>query len=404
MCYCLQLFGFRQHASSTAHTTPTLSLGRRFCLLAAVLTGIVFLCIPYATSVDLILHGRNDFAALYASARLVSTPYLYDAAVSLRVREEFAGERSPARQFIRLPYWAAFLWPFGRMNYLAGYWTFQAFSLAALIASILLWPGPRIPMLLACCWSLPVSSVLAQGQDVFFLVLWITLALRWADRRPFAAGMVLALCASKFHLFLPLPLLLVARREGRIAAGLGSGGALLALVSFGVAGAGWPARFLKTIASPSVSPAQDSMPNLHNLLAGLPGRTLWELSLALACAAMVWVVARRSSWQVGLASALIAGLLTSVHAYLADCTLLIPAALLLAGTGIPWLRIAATGLLLPIGYLLMLVGDSRIFAAALLGLLVAVTWQAIRSGITVPVARDCEPALLADADSLARSS
>jgi hypothetical protein len=234
-------------------------------------------------------------------------------------------------------------------------------------------------MVLACCWSLPASAVLAQGQDVFFLLLWITLALRWAGRRPLAAGLVLALCAAKFHLFLPVPLLLAARREGRMAAGVGLGGALLLLVSFAVAGADWPARFLKTIASPSVSPGPQIMPNLHNLVAGLPGSAVWELTLALACAAMVWVVARRTNWQIGLAAALVAGLLTSVHAYLADCTLLIPALLLLAGTGIRWLRVAAVSLLAPIWYLLLSLGGGRILPAALLALLVAVAWEAVRS-------------------------
>jgi hypothetical protein len=364
---------------STPPAPAARSLWRRAGLLAAALAGVACMCVPYVTSVDFILHGHNDFAALYASARLVSTPYLYDAAASLRLREELAGERSPARQFIRLPYWAAFLWPFGRMSYLAGYWTFQAVSLGSLVASVLLWPGRRIPMVLACCWSLPASAVLAQGQDVFFLLLWITLALRWAGRRPLAAGLVLALCAAKFHLFLPVPLLLAARREGRMAAGVGLGGALLLLVSFAVAGADWPARFLKTIASPSVSPGPQIMPNLHNLVAGLPGCAVWELLLALACAAMVWVVARRTNWPIGLAAALVAGLLTSVHAYLADCTLLIPALLLLAGTGIRWLRVAAVSLLAPIWYLLLSLGGGRILPAALLALLVAVAWEAVRS-------------------------
>jgi Glycosyltransferase family 87 len=365
---------------------------RRLLLLLAVLAGISFNCLPYLTTMDLILHGRNDFAPLYASARLVSTPSLYDAAANLRVRDELAGERSPARQFIRLPFLAAFLWPLGRMSYLAGYWTFQVISLGSLVASILLWPGKRIPMLLACCWSVPVFAVLAQGQDVLFLVLWITLALRWAGRRPFAAGLVLALCAAKFHLFLPLPLLLAARREGRIAAGVGLGGAVLAVVSFGVAGADWPARFLNAITSPLVGPGPQVMPNLHNLLAWLPGSTVWESIFALACAAMVWVVARRTTWEVGLSTVLIAGLLTNVHAYLADCTLLIPAALILAGTGVSWLRVAALSLLLPIWYALLMMGPSRIFPAALFCLLAGLTWEAVRSGCTIPGPSASEPA------------
>lgn len=323
---------------------------------------------------------------------MVSTPSLYDAAANLRVRDELAGERSAARQFIRLPFLAAFLWPLGRMSYLPAYWTFQVISLGSLVASVLLWPGKRIPMLLACCWSVPVFAVLAQGQDVLFLVLWITLALRWAGRRPLAAGLVLALCAAKFHLFLPLPLLLAARREGRIATGVGLGGVALALVSFGISGADWPARFLNTITSPLVSPGPQVMPNLHNLVAWLPGPTVWESIFALACAAMVWIVARRTTWEIGLSAVLIAGLLTSVHAYLADCTLLIPAALILAGTGVSWLRFAALSFMLPIWYALLMMGPGRILPAALFCLLAGLAWEAVRSGCKVPHPSTSEPA------------
>jgi hypothetical protein len=370
---------------------PAASRWRRIGLLLAIVTGINVICFPYVTSVDRIIHGRNDYAAFYAAARLVSTPYLYDAAAGAQIRSELAGERSATRQFIRLPYWAAFFSPLGRIRYLESYWTFQAISLTALIASVLLWPGKRLPLLLAYCWSLPAAAVLAQGQDVFFLLLWITLALRWADRRPLAAGLVLALCASKFHLFFPLPVLLAARREGRMAVGVGIGGALLALVSFAVAGADWPARFLKTIASPVVSPGEDVMPNLHNLLATLPGRAIWECVIALACAAMVWVVARRSSFPVGLAAALVGGLLASVHSYLADCALLVPALLLFAGMGIAWLRFAATVLLLPTFYLPLIIGgrSGRLVPAVLLGLLAAVAWEAVRSGRKVPGLPTC---------------
>ena len=293
---------------------------RRLGLLVAALAGIACMCVPYVTLVDFILHGHNDFAALYASARLVTTPYLYDPAASLRLREELAGEYGGPAPAV---YPAAFLCglPMAvRPHELPG----QLLDISSRVAGVAhcldpVVAGRVIPMLLACCWSLPASAVLAQGQDVFFLVLWITLALRWAGHRPLAAGLALALCASKFHLFFPIPLLLAARREGRMAAGVGLGGALLALVSFGVAGGTGP--HVSSKPSPRLrSPGPQIMPNLHNLVAGLPGCTVWELILALACAAMVWVVARRTNWQIGLAAALVAGLLTSVHAYPADRT------------------------------------------------------------------------------------
>ncbi len=346
--------------------------------MLAALVGLALVPVPYFPFVDAIVHGRNDFAMLYAGSRLVATPYLYDAAAGLRLRGEVAHERSPSRQYTRLPFLAALLWPLGKLNFLTAYWTFQALSVLALILAILLWPGKRAWFALACCWSVPVFLALAQGQDVLFLLLWISLALRWADRRPFAAGLVLALCATKFHLFLPLPVLLIARREGRIAAGLATGGGILAAISFAVAGLDWPARFLNTISSPVVNPGVENMPNLHNLLAELPGRTMLELVLAIVCLAIVWMVGRRSDRRIGLATALIAGILTSVHAYPQDCVLLIPAMLLLAPSDLGSLRYAAIALLLPIWYLLPNIGGGRLLPLLLLCLLAGLAWRTTR--------------------------
>jgi hypothetical protein len=209
-------------------------------------------------------------------------------------------------------------------------------------------------------------------------MLWIALVLRWHENRPLAAGLVLALCAAKFHLFLHVPLVIAAHRKGRVESGLLLGGAAIAATSFAVAGADWPARFLATVSSSSVSPAEDAMPNLHNLLRGLPARGIWEAMLAAGCVALVWIVARRSAFDLGVAAALIAGLLTSVHAYHDDCVLLIPAALVLFRTRVAWMRMAAAATLVPIWYLFLHVGSpaSRVVPAGLLLLLCGMAWTA----------------------------
>jgi hypothetical protein len=78
-----------------------------------------------------------------------------------------------------------------------------------------------------------------------FLLLWIAIAAALFERgRRFAAGMVLALCSAKPHLFLLLPLLLLGRRMWSTIWGLLAGGALLAAVSFAAAGPHWPREFL----------------------------------------------------------------------------------------------------------------------------------------------------------------
>ncbi len=353
-------------------------VGKHRVLFAAgvAAAGLALSVLLWWSAIDRIAAGRNDFAAFYAGARLAGTADLYHAPNIMRVKAEAADEYGNVRQYIRLPYFAALLWPLGRLPYLWAYRTFQAASLAALLAFLLLWPDNRLLALVACCWSVPVSATFAQGQDAVFLLLWVALLLRWHETRPFAAGLALALCAAKFHLFLHVPLVLAAHRKWRTGGGLLLGGAALAVVSFAVAGADWPGRFLAAASSSSVSPAEDAMPNLHNLLRGVPMRGLWEAASAAVCAALVWVVARRSSFDFGIAAALIAGLLTSVHAYHDDCVLLIPAALILYRAGVPWMRMAAAASFIPVWYLFLHVGSSasRVVPAGLLLLLGGMAW------------------------------
>jgi hypothetical protein len=64
------------------------------------------------------------------------------------------------------------------------------------------------------------------------------------------------------------------------------------------------------------------------MFAGLPQATLLEILAGAAVVVGTWQVVRRSSFEVGLAAVLAGGVLLSYHAYRADCTVLLPAALL----------------------------------------------------------------------------
>ncbi len=350
-------------------------------MVLAAVCGLVMSLFFWSTGVEKIVTGKNDFAMLYAGAKLVGGADLYHAPTVMRVKAEAAREYDPSRQYTRLPYLAAILWPLGRLPYAWAYWVFQAASLAALIAFLRLWPGDRRFAFLAICCSAPVAAVFIEGQDVLFLLVWIAVALRWRDARPFAAGLVLALCAAKFHLFIHVPLVVAAQRRWRMGAGAMAGAAALAAVSFAVGGPAWPARFLATISSPSIAATEATMPNLHGLLVGLPSRGFWEPLLAAACGGLVWFVARRSGFDLAFAAALIAGLLTSVHSYANDCALLIPAALIMLRTDAPPMRAAAAVILLPLWYCLPPMGPpaSRVLPAAMLVLL-AVLAYAVATG------------------------
>ena len=60
-----------------------------------------------------------------------------------------------------------------------------------------------------------------NAQDLPLLLVWLAGAMALDKRgRPFAAGMLLSLCSTKVHLFLPLPVALVAAGRRSVLGGL----------------------------------------------------------------------------------------------------------------------------------------------------------------------------------------
>ncbi|MFB3826875.1 MAG: glycosyltransferase 87 family protein [Bryobacteraceae bacterium] len=339
----------------TAAPAPSLRPRRRWWLAPAAAAGLAALALGWLPTFGKIYRGSNDFLAFYAGARLVGTPDLYDAEAAREIQASASGMTGNALRFIRLPFFAAGLWPLGTLPYPYAYWIFQGLSLAALAAFLLLWPGDRAAAAVLCCWSVPLSMNLASGQDVTFLLLWLALALRFHGKHPAAAGALLALCAAKFHLFFGLPLLLLAQRRWRMTAGFAAAGAALAAVSFAVSGPHWPAQFLAAVTAPSINPGVKAMPNLNGLLAGAPAAPALEIALAALTLGLVWRAARRREFGLAMAAALAGGILVSHHAYPTDCALLIPAGLLvLDHARQAWLKWLLVVLLAPFAYFFLL--------------------------------------------------
>src|SRR5437762_13554770 len=114
---------------------------------------------------------------------------------------ESTGFFGESLQFIRPPFYAALLWPLGKMPYRQSYLLWQALCICALLGFILLWRTPcREAAMVACCWSLPLILAFAHGQDLAFLLLIVAASLRIHLKRSLAAGGLLSLCAIKVHL------------------------------------------------------------------------------------------------------------------------------------------------------------------------------------------------------------
>lgn len=174
------------------------------------------------------------------------------------------------------------------------------------------------------------------------------------------------------------PLWILRRRQWRIAAGLAIGTAALLVLSFIAGGRNWPANYLRFLTDPANNPYPGVMPNLHGMMAHLRGSTLLEPGAAGMVATLVWLASRDSA--IGIAAALVGGILTAPHAYMHDCALLIPAILIvLPRAELNLTRYLGWFLLTPVPYVLLLVQIAFPLRAALLIFVTVLAWEGTRA-------------------------
>ena len=330
--------------------------------------GLTLMFIMGMSGKDAILSGKNDFAPLYNATQLLGTPHLYSAEHNYALLEQHVGGTNDSLRYTRLPYHAALFWPLGQLPYLTAYAIWCAVGLSALVGFVLLWRIPSRPDALAfTALSLPAFQSLMNGQDTPLLLLWVAVAVRLYQKdREFAAGCVLALCASKYHLFALVPVLILAQRRWGMLRGLATGGGILLFVSFAAAGWNWPLEYIATLADSSVHPDPSRMPNLHGMLWDAPMSFALQMLLTAVIVILTWYAARRTSFLQGLALALSGGLLISYHAYLSDCALLLPAAMIVyAQIKSRWVQVFAALLLTPFLYLFILAPPPASYAVQL---------------------------------------
>ncbi len=153
----------------------------------------------------------------------------------------------------------------------------------------------------------------------------------FCKRLQFLAGAVLALCAYKVHLFILAPLWIIAARRWRVAYGMLAAGAGLTAVSTIVAGPGWiAANYEAASRYDAAVDATAKMPNLLGLFRALPHRYVWVACGFVCIAVLTFAAARKARTEFGLALAIAGGLVASTHAFLYDCSLLLPLILTLA--------------------------------------------------------------------------
>jgi glycosyl transferase family 87 len=350
---------------------------RRAWMLPFAGVGILLLSLTFRANTPLVFAGLNDFLGIYAGARLVGSPEQFNADAYIREQVRATGWAAPAVLYTRLPAFAVVLRPLGKLEYLHAYVLWQALSLSSFAAFLIVWPfRDRALLLFAACWSFPLFADLIQGQDIAFLLLILAIASHLVRRAGFLAGAVLALAMLKFHLFLLVPVFLIAQRRWRMLAGASLTGGVILAVCFAAAGIQLAPEYARFVLQERTNPGVRVMPNLRGLLVGLPHDLAWETAISFVVAlAVVWV-GRRTSFSIGLSTALVGSLLTSHHAYLSDVLLLLPALLTLA-TEVPRVsvRLLCILLLSPLPFLVIpkvpLAGPAPLLLIALLAALVA---------------------------------
>jgi hypothetical protein len=317
--------------------------------------------------------GHNDFLLLYTQGRMVGTGPMYDIEAGYREQDRTVGFHVAGRYHDRFPWQALLIAPLSRLPYLPAYWLWIGTNLACFAAVIRFWLLPRDYVLWGSVF-LPVAASIIVGQDSLMTAACMTGALLLANRgRDVAAGLLLALCTAKPHLFLLVPVALVAQRRWRLMVSAVAGTLGLLAISTAVAGPDWTSRWLAIVRLLGQDSGLDvpSRPSLFQL--GVNGATITAAALlAIPLCAAIW---QARTLERGIAAAILSSILIVPHTSVYDLPLLLIAVPVLPlGRYSRWLRIA---LLTPLPYWGLLRGSPWNTAVPLLLLAVvaASVWQ-----------------------------
>jgi hypothetical protein len=299
---------------------------------------------------------------------------LYDRHEQWRLQQEFVPNvdiRQGPMPFIRPPFEALIFLPLTYFSYpvALAIWSLAKVVFLWLTARVLPRPHPftRIyPSWLEavlCLGFFPVFLDLFQGQDAILLLLIVAAALnRLQSEKDVAAGLILALGLFKFHLVVPIAVILWLAGRARILAGFLPGTAALVALACLISGAGVLSAYpvyllnLNRVTGAGFVTAQ-SMPNLRGLLTAFLGRAPYPgpIHWLLLPAAVAAIVLTARLWRplvntgfpglaLGYCLALLVAILTSYYAYSYDMTLLIIPLLLLSGGFLDQPRLDQAGL------------------------------------------------------------
>jgi hypothetical protein len=232
--------------------------------------------------------GGPDFTVYYTAGRMLREgrgSQMYDAQSQLAVQREFVADvatRHNPLPYIHPPFEALIFLPLTFLPYATAYFVWNGLNLGILVgASCVLRSSveclryiSRLDLYLVLLAFFPVVANFHQGQDAILLLLVVLLAFRaWEQGADFTAGLWIGAGLFKYHLILPLAVVLVLWRGRKFLLGLLTTASAAILISLAIVGwhgaLEYPGFTLRVLAQPGLGRIPfRQLPNLLGLIAG----------------------------------------------------------------------------------------------------------------------------------------
>jgi hypothetical protein len=275
---------------------------------------------------------------------------LYDFDAQKHFQDQLVSREAVLMPFIRPPFDALVFVPLSYLSYSSAYVTFLVLSVGLLAVSVGLlrpWTGnlrtnqQLLPFAIFASF-VPVASALMLGQDSILLLALLSASMLALEKElDFTAGAVAGLGLFKFHLLIPLAVLLLCWRRFRFFGGFSSVAAALALISIAVASPSqilFYAGSLLKVGQGGNGGAQEllryplpitMMASVHGLVNGLlsvPSTHRTTITILLVVGILVWVAIAvpkmcPTRWMIPIA--LTTAVLASYYLFVYDLTILL---------------------------------------------------------------------------------
>ena len=299
------------------------------------------------------LHGHASFRQLYTAGYMVRTGHaheLYDYDAQKFFQDQLVSREALLMPFIRPPFDALVFVPFSFLSYSSAYIAFLVLSAGLLVAGVRLlrpWTDNLranhkwLPIAMFASF-VPVASALMLGQDSILLLALLSASMLTLEKeRDFTAGAVAGMGLFKFHLLIPLALLLLCWRRFRFFAGFSSAATALTLISIRVASPAqirFYTRSLLTLGQGGNGGGQEllryplpitmmaSVRGLVNGLLSAPSIQRTTITILLVVGIMLWVAiavprACPTHWLIPIA--VTTAVLVSYYLFIYDLTILL---------------------------------------------------------------------------------